>query len=397
MSGFEQNQPQKIPVLFVNLYAEMGGGEYAVYNLAKLLDPERFEPIFLFNKSGPFVDKIEALGVKTVLIPYEGVMLQRLLHPRIFWSNFKASLTLRQYIKAHSIQIIHCTDVFSLLLLLPAFLLHRIQIVYNVIMYYNAVQCAAFNVLGLLMVRCIVAPSQAVKNFLVEDTIGLKKKVSVIHNGVDCSRFFPRSLVERRQVRESLKIPNEKKVIGLISRFEVWKGHLVFLDAAKILLSLRHDIIFMIVGGATTAEQIPAVADYRDKVLRRVEELRAGEAIRVLTHQDDAAKIIGSLDVLVCPSDKEAFGLVVLEAFVSGVPVVASRTVGALEVLNDAKGIVVSEPNDPVSLARQIEAALEYRAHLGGEELSLSNDMLEKVGWERYARRFEELYHNAMN
>ena len=63
-------------------------------------------------------------------------------------------------------------------------------------------------------------------------------------------------------------------------------------------------------------------------------------------------------DVVVVPSRHESFGLVALEAMALGKPVVASRVGGLPEILEGADALLV-DPDEPIILAKAIDAALE--------------------------------------
>ena len=65
-------------------------------------------------------------------------------------------------------------------------------------------------------------------------------------------------------------------------------------------------------------------------------------------------------DAFVFPTVYEPFGLVITEAMACGLPVVTSRCAGAAELIEDGKeGLLLSDPNDPVVLAKHIAYLLE--------------------------------------
>ena len=98
---------KKTAILFFQLFTWLGGGEYGVFDLVRNLDRSRFSPVVMFNKRGPFVEKIEECGVEVVLMPYDVAPKLKLLHPASVWKNIRASLKIKRYIETRRIDIIH--------------------------------------------------------------------------------------------------------------------------------------------------------------------------------------------------------------------------------------------------------------------------------------------------
>jgi glycosyltransferase involved in cell wall biosynthesis len=68
-------------------------------------------------------------------------------------------------------------------------------------------------------------------------------------------------------------------------------------------------------------------------------------------HRDDIAAVLSAVDVVACPSHREPFSLVALEALAAGRPVVATTAGGLPEVVNDGVTGLVVPARDPRRLA----------------------------------------------
>ena len=381
----------KIRVLLISLYTQFGGGEYGLHYLLKHIDRRKFEPILVVNERGPLVENAESFGIECIVVPFTVVMLQQLIKPGIFWKNLKASFALRRIIISKKIQIVQCQDVLSLLLLLPASLTCRIRIIYNVIFFHESIRVFLLDLLSLFRVRCIAVLSKSVRRNIEKGSRFLKKKVRLIYWGVDTERFHPRSADERRELRRKFGLPPGKKIVGFIGRYDVWKGHLTYLDACRLLIDKRQDIMMLVVGGAMTESVVPAVAKYRWEVEAVMKEsIDRGDLI-VWDHRDDVPEIMASLDVFVCPSVREPFGLVALEAVASGIPSVVSDGIGALEVVGGMKGVFEAKAGDADSFAGAIERAFEFSPR------DMDSGILsERFSWEKYVKAYENLYFEVL-
>ena len=68
-------------------------------------------------------------------------------------------------------------------------------------------------------------------------------------------------------------------------------------------------------------------------------------------HREDVASLIGGMDVFVLPSLNEGMGRVLVMAMALGTPIVASRTGGVPELLEDGRAGVLVPPADPGAIA----------------------------------------------
>jgi glycosyltransferase involved in cell wall biosynthesis len=141
--------------------------------------------------------------------------------------------------------------------------------------------------------------------------------------------------------------------IGLIGRIAPQKGQLLFVQAARLVGAALPRCSFEIYGAPLFSDTESARYD------KQVRELAQGLPIQFTGWIDDVASVLARLDLLVVPSlDVEATTRVILEAFSSGVPVVALATGGIPEVISHGRtGFLVTE-RTPEALAQMILAAI---------------------------------------
>jgi glycosyltransferase involved in cell wall biosynthesis len=165
------------------------------------------------------------------------------------------------------------------------------------------------------------------------------KKVLNIYEGLDLQRF--RSLLAKEVMRQSLGIPQGKKVVAAITRVEIGKGLPEFIHMAAAVIRRYPDVIFLLVGdegpdgGALTRE-------LRDLV----NSLDLQEHLIFTGWRDDIPAIMSCVDIFVhCPTTfTEGLARTCLETMAVGIPAVVSDNGGMPDAVADGvTGYVVPQ------------------------------------------------------
>ena len=182
---------------------------------------------------------------------------------------------------------------------------------------------------------------------------GVRAPIGIWSRGIDHGRFHPgrRSLEWRR----SLGIGDDEMAIGFLGRLVKEKGLDVFAQVAAELRArgVRHKLLIIGDGPARDwfADQVPDAA---------FAGFQQGDALGVA---------VASMDVLFNPSVTETFGNVTAEAMAAGVPVVAARATGAVDLVADGQTGFLVPPRDVAAYADALArlAADPARRHAMGE------------------------------
>ena len=129
------------------------------------------------------------------------------------------------------------------------------------------------------------------------------------------------TILERSQARTSLSVPSTAFVIGVVGRLHPKKDPLRALRVFETYRSEDPGAWLVFVG---------------DGPLRSRIEQDAGERVALAGFRAEARTLLGAFDlILLCATDREAFGVVLLEAMAAGVPVVVADRPGPRSVVGD--------------------------------------------------------------
>lgn len=223
----------------------------------------------------------------------------------------------------------------------------------------------------------VVCVSEAVRRFMREQARLPEKQMRVIYDGVDLQRFAAANDAEYRcaaaeKVRRTLGLPADALVALAAGRLRAQKGFLDLVEAWALFLKAAAP-------AAARAQLLIAGAGPERPVLEaRIAALQLSSRVRLLGQRDDLSELMAGADVFVLSSHYEGFGLVLVEAMASGLPVLATAVDSVPEVLGTADsgdaddagsaGVLVPA-RDPEALGKSLAELLntpaETRARMG--------------------------------
>lgn len=310
-----------VRVSLVSSHAQLGGSErYLELVLDELSDDSVAVVVAL--QRGPFTERLRRRSVPLAVVPTPARL-----------GILPAAVRLRRILIAHRSEVVHANGVKAALVAGLAMLGTGVPVLW--VKHDTSLDGPIAWTAARLTTR-VAGVSRAVL-----ETFGSAHadKLQVIHNGV------PDPAVDRAAARSTMTAlhggSREAPVVLLVGRLDPAKGQLDVIEAAPAL-RVRHPDLRVVFCGGEDAHHPQYARQLRD----RAHELGLKDVVLFLGHRDDAVTLIAGSDVVAVPSRpggngwREGFGLVGVEAFWVGTPVVAYADGALPEILGECARLV---------------------------------------------------------
>jgi glycosyltransferase involved in cell wall biosynthesis len=259
---------------------------------------------------------------------------------------------LRKIIKRHGIGAVHIEffDYFSLIAWLARL---------------NGVRCIVYRACngGVLRARAwkkillrfrtrimtypvtqVIAISEYLRGLLIEAGLP-EKKIAVVYLGIDTRCFSP-AADARAELASEFAIQPAEVILASVGDLKPIKNPQVLVEACREL-SRRHVAVRLLVAGD---------GEMKAELAALSSTLGVADRIHWLGHRADPARLLQGCDIFLLASVGEAFGLVLPEAMACGLPVVASRSGGIVEIVEDRNTGVLVPPMNVQAFADAIQS-----------------------------------------
>ncbi|HEY4494541.1 MAG TPA: glycosyltransferase family 4 protein [Candidatus Paceibacterota bacterium] len=345
----DNNIPRKKKVLLCITKGNFGGAQRYVYELATNIPKEEFEVVVACGEGETLREKLKEKNIRVV-------DLESSRRDINIVRDIKAFFEIKRLIRKERPDIIHLNS--SKIGGLGA-LAGRIEKVPNIIFTAHA---WAFNenrgflsktvikilhFITILLSHTTIAVAEKIKNSISSLSI-VKEKIVVIHNGIKNFK-----ILTKKDSLEKLGLPKTNKtVIISISELHPNKGIDIAIKAISFLpQEKRNRIIYLVLGDG----------EEKSILNNLIEALNMKDHIKFLGFVPDAKSLLSGADLFLLPSRTEAFPYVILEAGLSGIPIIATSVGGIPETIKDMQNGILVPPRNPREIAEAISYYLDHK------------------------------------
>jgi len=342
---------RKIRILFVMLQLDAGGSERVVFDLARSLDPEKFEVFVAAFKGGVLAPQLKNICNELIYVEKKQGL------------DISAMFKLANIVKSYRIDVVNAHhympcfySFFGTKVINHKKLIYTEHSVPEVEGIANSIHGKIFNWM-LYRINAVVGVSRTITNTFREKYPRHTGKFHEILNGVDIDKFSGKGA--RAEVRSCWGLHTGHFVVGTVANFRKVKNHACLVRAAALLKDTHPQLRLFFVGAGFPGDTENSEPEVRSLVA----ELGLQDRVVFAGYQDNIPGILSAIDAFCLPSFSEGLPVSVLEAMAAKVPVIGAQVRGITEVVTNAETGRLFPSNDDHALAQLLKDTLESLTH----------------------------------
>lgn len=318
-------------ILHINTEKTWRGGEQQTFNLLHGLKKRKISSHLVCQPDSPMAEKAVKAGIETFPIAMHGEV------------DPLACFQVKTLIKSYKYNIIHSHTSHAHTLAFFSSFGRKVNRLVTRRVDFSIYRHSFLKLSGIkyrYMSDFYVAISRKIKEVLMEDGIP-KERIFVVHSGINTKRFEDST---REHLISEFDIKSNEQVVINVAHLAGHKGQKYLVKAIPDVLAELPSVRFFIVGGGELKEELKVLA----------ESLGLGEKLIFTGFRQDVGAFYNIADLFVMSSVQEGLGTAVLDALALGKPVVATKSGGIPEIIQDGETGLMVPPADPKTLSKRI-------------------------------------------
>ncbi|MCG8699390.1 MAG: glycosyltransferase family 4 protein [Bacteroidales bacterium] len=298
---------------------ERGGTETLIYDIFSNHSKTNFNLSAVYRKDGNLTDNFLSTGITL-----------HKLQPK-HKLDLMYFIKLRKLIKKKKADIVHTHQTLDTFFAILASVFLKTKVVWTI--HFHTLK---FSFLSNLMFKFICRMSDKIifvsktqqTHFLQSHKFIKVSKSSIIHNGISMSKLHTEV---KSDIRTELNIPAENLLIGSVGNFNIVRDQFQICKFLKLFNAQSINYSFLFVGGIDKNEP------WRYKQCEEFCIKNNLKNVFFLGTRNDVPSILKQLDAFVYSSEHDTFGIAVIEAIASGIPVFVNDWKVMLEITQNGK------------------------------------------------------------
>ncbi|MBV9759854.1 MAG: glycosyltransferase family 4 protein [Acidobacteriaceae bacterium] len=324
--------PDPIPVMLMTRELGPGGTERQLTEVARALDPSRFQVHVGCFHEGFRADELRLAGLPVLRLPVTSFVNS---------SAVTGVWRLGRYLRRHKIRLVHTFDTNLNCFGVPVARAFGVPVVLSSRRFHRDLTPPRFLKLLRVTDRIasgIVVNSESVRRELVQQEHVPARRVHLCYNGIDLAKFNPDPRLRMPVLQDA------SLVIGVVCLLRPEKGLQTLLRAFAQLSRLREGVRLVFVGSGPEQPGLETLA----------QELGVRRQCVFQPTVSAVAPWLRSIDIFVLPSLSEALSNSLMEAMACGCACIASSAGGNPELVRDNETGLLFEPGNAPALAEKL-------------------------------------------
>ena len=362
----------KVAYLFGSL--NRGGTETLLLDICQNLKKTDFDAIGIYRKGGVLEDDFLQSGAPFIkLIPGKNIL-------KYLWK-------LRTLISRNQVDVIHAQQPLDALYARIACIGMKVK---RVLTFhgFDFNSDTTFN-------RYII--SRTDKNIFVshfQQYYYMRKyrlnpaKQIVVYNGINFSKFIsPANDVIKTDLRKELKINESTLLMGMVGNFNEGRDQITVCRFLKLLNDQAVDFHFVFVG-----RRVENTAQRYDDCVSFCQKNNLSQRVTFIGVRKDVPAILSKLDAFIYSTEHDTFGIAVVEAVASGIPVFVNNWEVMNEITEEGKLAVIYKTKDENDLLQKFMLFLQQRDEYVRKAKESAVIVREKYSIEKHIENLKEVY-----
>ena len=319
---------------FVSCSIGWGGLEMNVLNLAHWLKERDWDITLYTNKDARIFLESQKFKLRTFIINK---------HNKYF--DFIEAYRFSRILKRQKIDTVFVFDNrdIDFISLTKHLFFRKLKVIYQQHMQLGVDKKDFLHTYRFSSIDYWISPLDLLKKEVTERTHFSQEKIKVIPLGTEIDKYVtPKYL--KSDARKKLKINESALLMGIIGRIDPKKGQLFLIKTIKALQERNISLELLIIGEPTINDN--ESAKYFLEINEFIAANNLGGKIHIRNFTRDTSIFYNAIDIFALASEGETYGMVTIEAMLSGLPIIATNSAGTPELLNYGQfGILYNNNN----------------------------------------------------
>lgn len=238
-------------------------------------------------------------------------------------------------------------------------------------------------------IDAFITPVQWLAERVLEKTSVPKNRLHIVPRGTEIDRLTsgkPRKV----EAKARFGLPEDVTVIGMVARLDPKKGQDIVIEALARLKPVGYRPHLLLVGDQSFDEG----DEYAASIHQLVEGLDLSDQVHYFPHMPEVEWAYAALDIFVLASKSECYGMVTVEALVSGLPVVGTNDGGTVSLIESGRNGFLVEPRNVEALVQALRTLLDDPGLMTKMGITAQAEAVVKYSHTRQCELWEKVMEN---